>query len=107
MSDYFQNKYRIDSHRLKGWDYRTPGWYFVTICADEGIEYFGDIHNKIMGLSEIGCITWKFWYEIPEHQPHVRLGAFVVMPNHVHLTIQLLRNASKLPIEIRHGEKGG
>ncbi len=26
----------------------------------------------------------KYWYEIPVHFPFVKLGAFVVMPNHIH-----------------------
>ena len=29
----YQDKYRIESTRLRGWDYRSRGWYFVTICA--------------------------------------------------------------------------
>ena len=37
-----------------------------------------------MQLSEIGEIAKKFWFEIPNHFPFVKLGAFVVMPNHVH-----------------------
>jgi len=89
MTDYFRNKYRINSHRLKGWDYRTPGWYFVTICTFDGIPFLGEIQNNIMGLSDIGCMVWKHWYQIPKHQPHVNLGVFIVMPNHVHLTIEL------------------
>jgi hypothetical protein len=26
----FKNKYRIESARLQGWNYTTPGYYFVT-----------------------------------------------------------------------------
>ena len=37
-----------------------------------------------MILSEIGKHTWIFWMKIPEHFPFVKLGAFVVMPNHIH-----------------------
>jgi len=103
MSDYFQNKYRIDTHRVKGWDYRTPGWYFVTICTFDGICYFGEIQNVLMCLSEIGSIAWKYWNEIPVHHPHVKLGEFIVMPNHVHTTIRLVeqKNISKHDVETR------
>jgi len=104
MPDYFQNKYRIDSHRFKNWDYRTPGWYFVTICTGEGIHYFGEINDDIMGLSDIGGETWAFWYEIPDHHPHVKLGEFIVMPNHVHLTIRLTNhNPGNTTVETCHG----
>ncbi len=28
---YFEEKYRISSARLKGWDYRNPALYFIRI----------------------------------------------------------------------------
>lgn len=49
MADKFQNKYRIPSNRLKGFDYGSHGLYFVTICTKDRIHYFGEIvepHNR-------------------------------------------------------------
>ena len=37
-----------------------------------------------MRLSEAGRIVQAVWEELPRHYPHVRLDAWVVMPNHVH-----------------------
>jgi REP element-mobilizing transposase RayT len=37
-----------------------------------------------MKLSAIGEIAHTCWLEIPEHFPYVKLGEFVVMPDHVH-----------------------
>lgn len=37
-----------------------------------------------MNLSEVGKIAYNCWEEIPQHFPFVRLGAFVIMPDHVH-----------------------
>jgi len=50
------------------------------------IEYifFGSIKNAEMQLSAIGQMAEKYWHEIPEHFPFVKLGAFVVMPDHIH-----------------------
>jgi len=39
----FQNKYRVEPARLTGYDYSTPGWYFITICTKNRVQYFGDI----------------------------------------------------------------
>lgn len=39
----FQNKYRIPSSRLKGYDYGSHGMYFVTICTKNKNHYFGTI----------------------------------------------------------------
>ena len=37
-----------------------------------------------MKLSGIGIIADILWYEIKNHTKNVDLGAFVVMPNHIH-----------------------
>lgn len=37
-----------------------------------------------MQLSSIGVIADVFWHEIRHHAQQVELGAFVVMPNHIH-----------------------
>lgn len=46
--------------------------------------FFGDIVNGQMQLSEIGEIADRFWLQIPEHFPFVKLDAHVIMPNHMH-----------------------
>ena len=82
--DLFKNKYRISSTRLKGWDYSKDGYYFVTICVKKQECLFGRINKDKMICTEIGRIACKYWQEIPEHFPFVRLDEYVVMPNHVH-----------------------
>lgn len=72
------------SIRLKGWDYRNPGLYFITICCKDRQHHFGEIRDSIMGLSVPGCIAWHYWRQIPDHQSHIILDEFVVMPNHLH-----------------------
>lgn len=92
MCDKFQNKYRIPSARLKNLDYGSNAMYFVTICTNNRVEYFGEIvetqdfasPQKTMQLSEIGTIAQKCWVEITNHFPFVELGEFIVMPNHLH-----------------------
>jgi len=43
MTEKFQNKYRIPSTRLQGYDYGSHGLYFVTICTKNRQCYFGTI----------------------------------------------------------------
>jgi REP element-mobilizing transposase RayT len=45
---------------------------------------FGKIVNKEMRLNDLGKIADECWRAIPDHFPNVELGAYVVMPNHVH-----------------------
>jgi REP element-mobilizing transposase RayT len=80
----FNNKYRIPSARAQWWDYRRAGAYFITICTQNRVHYFGEIENGQMRLSGMGVIADVLWHEIPHHSPLVKLGAFVVMPNPIH-----------------------
>ena len=84
MSDKFQNKYRIASTRLQNWDYRWSAPYFVTICIADRQHFFGEIVDGKMNLSHQGILADILWYEIKNHSKNVVLGAFVVMPNHIH-----------------------
>jgi putative transposase len=93
MIKKYQNKYRIESARLKNWDYGSNGAYFVTICTKNREHYFGEIENKKMILSELGKVAYEFWEEIPNHFPFVELGNFVIMPNHLHGILIIDKNA--------------
>ena len=93
MAEKFQNKYRVPSARAAWWDYSQPGAYFVTICTHDRSHSFGEIIGRDvacnvstpnMELLPIGEYAKKYWYEIPDHFPHVQLGAFQIMPNHIH-----------------------
>jgi putative transposase len=33
----FKNKYRVETTRLKGWNYAAAGLYFITICASNRV----------------------------------------------------------------------
>ena len=78
----FRNTYRIPSARLPGWYYRNAGSYFITICTQNRDHFFGECQQGKMKLSTAGMIAQGCWYQIPYLiNPHVHLGAFVVMPN--------------------------
>ena len=80
----FANKYRIESVRLKGWDYSSNGAYYITICIKNRKCVFGKKTNEKMILSDLGKTAENCWREIPRHFPFVKLDEFVIMPNHVH-----------------------
>jgi putative transposase len=81
---YEPERHHRQSIRLKGYDYRQVGAYFITICTQEKACLFGEVVNGEMKLNDAGRIVEHCWLEIPHHFPHVALDAFVVMPNHVH-----------------------
>ncbi len=84
IMEKYKNKYRIKSTRLPNWDYGSDGAYFITVCTKNREYFLGEINNGEMQLSEIGEMANKYWYEIPQHFPFVKLDKFVVMPNHIH-----------------------
>src|SRR6266487_4941379 len=63
---------------------RQAGAYFVTIVAWHRNSLFGEIVHKTMVLNDYGKIAEECWRAIPDHFPHVELGTYVIMPNHVH-----------------------
>lgn len=87
--DKFKGRYRIPSARATWWNYSNEALYYVTICSKHRRRFFGSVSDRKMNLSEIGQIAEKYWYEIPDHFPFVKLNAFVVMPDHVHIIIKI------------------
>lgn len=80
----FDNKYRIESTRLKNWDYAKQAAYFITICSKDKKHYFGKIENDKMNYSPIGAIADVLWHEMKKHKENMELGEYVIMPNHIH-----------------------
>jgi REP element-mobilizing transposase RayT len=77
-------KHHRRSIRFAGYDYRTSGGYFVTICTAKKRCVFGTIENGAMRLHPYGRMAETCWHALPEHFPNVVLDEFVVMPNHIH-----------------------
>ncbi len=84
------------SYRLRGWNYRTPWWYFVTICTHEHNVYFGDVVKGEMELNKIGEIAKTEWQKISVLRENVELDEFIIMPNHLHgiIIINEMSNAN-------------
>jgi putative transposase len=71
------------SIRLPQYDYTQTGAYFVTIVTYQRELLFDDLALR--------QIVETFWQRIPQHMPHVKLDAFVVMPNHFHGILWLIK----------------
>jgi putative transposase len=72
------------SIRLKGYDYRQAGGYFVTMVTKGRDALFGEVVNREMILNEAGEMNVRWWLELPNKFPNVNVDIFVVMPNHFH-----------------------
>ena len=65
--DKFLGKYRVQSTRLRTWDYSRAGYYFITICTKDRGKYFGKISDGKIILNGWGEIAKKYGLEIPGH----------------------------------------
>ena len=80
----FKNKYRVESTRLQNWDYSSDGRYFITICTKDREPFLGKIEKGEMILNASGRIVEQCWFDLVNHYRNLQLGAFVIMPNHIH-----------------------
>lgn len=85
--------------RLRSYGYASEGLYFVTICTGKKQCFFGNIENDTMHLSDIGARVEWYWREIPNHFPHVELGEYVIMPNHIHGIIEINTNVHGINLQ--------
>jgi REP element-mobilizing transposase RayT len=75
--------------RLPGFNYASPGAYFVTACTHKRACLFGEILDGQMHLSGPGEIVCTVWQDLPLHFSDLDLDAKVVMPNHLHAILVL------------------
>ena len=83
--------------RLKGYDYSTPGAYFITICVKDKKQLLSKI---IVGTGVLDCpqniltsygeIAKKHIVNMSDFYENIKIDKFVIMPNHIHLLIQIL-----------------
>ncbi|MEA2096625.1 MAG: transposase [Candidatus Cloacimonadota bacterium] len=79
------------SIRLQSYDYTANGAYFITLCTHKREHFLGEIINGEMKISVIGKIVSEKWFDIPNHH-NVKLGEFIIMPNHIHGIIWIISN---------------
>lgn len=94
MGERFADKYRIETTRMRNWDYGWCGQYFITICTQCRECFFGEIIEGQMKISEIGEIVKSEWLKSPKIRPdmNLELDEYVIMPNHIHGIIKIGEN---------------
>lgn len=95
-------KYKYNSRksqRLENYDYSKKGIYFLTICAYRHQHIFGSVvsYNNIISFKKNkasiyveDCIKL-----IPENFNNTELHEYVIMPNHLHLLLEIKDKSNK------------
>jgi REP element-mobilizing transposase RayT len=87
------------SIRLRGYDYASPGLYFVTVCTHQRKLLFGEVIAGQMRRNALGDIVHAEWYATERVRREVRLDAFIVMPNHLHGILEIIDVGARRPFD--------
>lgn len=81
--------------RLKHFDYSTNGSYFITICTQHRKNILSTIAVgegfPLPRLSQYGEIVDKWILEIPKQYQDISVECYVIMPNHIHLLLSVIK----------------
>ena len=82
--------------RLKGFDYSSPGAYFITVCTkgrrkrlsriDVGTDVLGCPKNTLLPDGEIADRQLR---QMSDFYAHLKFEKYVIMPNHIHLLLHI------------------
>jgi putative transposase len=75
--------------RLRGFDYREARVYFVTLCTHNRKHTLGRVEQDQVILSALGALIECVIDGLESHQRCVKLHNYVIMPNHLHLMVEL------------------
>ena len=77
--------YNRKSIRIPNYDYSTCNYYFLTICTHNRRCIFGNPGK----LNQFGRIAESHILQLEKHYQGLLVEKYVVMPNHIHMIIQL------------------
>jgi len=83
--------------RLSGYDYSAAGYYFVTFCTKERRQILSRITSvgpdaligPLLELSDCGHLVQDAIQSAICAYSNVAIPSYVIMPNHVHLMVQI------------------
>jgi len=93
MSNPLKNKRH--SLRMKGYDYSLEGAYFVTIATYQRVCLFGEATNGKIVLNTNGNIAFEQWIRLQQRFLPSNFPKLVIMPNHIHGIIHIVRGAGE------------
>ena len=75
--------------RLQGYDYSSPGNYFITMVVQDKLNLFGHVVDHQMQMNEAGIMIDNTIKQISMQYDEIDIPYNIVMPNHVHLILSL------------------
>ncbi|MDR6763577.1 REP element-mobilizing transposase RayT [Flavobacterium sp. 2755] len=91
----YKDKLKIDSNRLRDWDYSSEAVYFITMVTKDRECIFGSVEDGKMILNENGKIVENELLKSIKIRKNWFFHNWIVMPNHIHLLIEIQGNMEK------------
>ena len=94
-------------NRLPEYDYSTPNAYFITICTQDRKNLFWTDARAVVDspenipLTNLGMTAKQVICDLPRHYPAITVDHAVVMPNHIHLLLQINTDIDGRPMAAR------
>ncbi len=76
--------------RLKGYNYSSKGFYFITICVKYKEPKFGNVVEQDMKLNKLGNRAFQLWNSL-QYRFSVKCDEFQIMPNHIHGILEIIK----------------
>lgn len=89
-------------HRLPKYDYSQTGYYFLTFCTKDRSCILssilpppagrGILDAPILQLTAYGLQVESALCFLDKHLPYLRIDSYVIMPNHIHIIVQITQH---------------
>ncbi len=83
------------SPRLQGYDYSSPGAYFVTVCTKDKrcilstVVGTGVLDCPRIKLTQFGMVADRYIGQMNAFYDHISVDSYIIMPNHIHMLLTL------------------
>ncbi|RYM34829.1 transposase [Brumimicrobium glaciale] len=88
-------KHHRKSVRLKGYDYSSMGFYFITVNVEDKLKLLSRIENGKLELTKIGQVLEEEWKITEKLRKNIQLHDYVIMPNHFHAIVEIRHSVNK------------
>lgn len=92
---YYKDIIHSQKRRAEWNNYYGRGTYMITVCKHSACPDFGTLEfslpeNAFIMLSSIGMIIREQVEVTPSFSPEIHIHSYVIMPDHVHILLQVL-----------------
>lgn len=89
--------------RLKQYDYSLPGYYYVTIHTEPHTPALSSVGRgrspteAVVTMTKMGVIAEQQLHSLEHRYNNVKIDKYVIMPNHIHVILRLMKVAGASP----------